>query len=360
MKYSRIFIIFTLIALTITNRVISQDFDRVFFDENWIVTSADSGVYYRKSGFNPLIPAYHDSVTDFYVVNNQTEMTGYYQNGIRSGIFNFYYPDGKLRLTAEYQENERTGNWKEFYQNGILKISILYEGDIEKLLELNDSKGNSMIKNDEIKYRLAYGNMLVHLSDFENRENEEIMTISGNVINHLRDGRWTIRKGRQLYASLSYIYGDMDEGFVIIDSRKMPLFNKRAFPLIADPLKFNTTERLVLQPGAVIKNNYVTEALHQYRYKSMEKISIKSYDELKEYINDHFTLRSTTNIETVKIILAVSDGKITGIKTEPKLSAGTVEDLRLLIETIEQIEFDLNSPIAIDYIVEYEDAIGKK
>lgn len=345
------------IITTTSTLLISQDFDKVYFNSNWVVTAIDNAVYYRKSGFNSQIPSYADTVTDYYLNNDQIEMIGQYVNGLKSGIFNFYYPDGKLKMVANYKENERFGNWKEFYHNGVLKLHTEYEGDIEKIIELNDSLGNSLLKQNKLKYNLVYSDVPSHFTEVNSLLDDVTYEISGTLNQTVRDGKWTVRKGKQIHASLTYSLGKMEKGFFYTKGQKTPLYNKFAFPLIVDPIKFLITERFALEPGAIIKNNYITQGLHEYKYKSMKKLTIKSYEDLKQYLNDHFELRSKT-VGLIKIRLETNNGRITNFSTEPTISTYAEKDLRLLFETIEKIEFDWNKTITLEYKVEPTESIG--
>lgn len=344
------------IITTTSTLLISQDFDKVYFNSNWVVTTIDKAVYYRKSDFNSQIPSYANKVTDYYLNNGQIEMTGQYENGLKSGTFNFYYPNGKLKMVANYKENERLGNWKEFYHNGVLKLNIEYQDDIENIIELNDILGNSLIKENKLKYILTYSDAPGRFTEVNSLLEDVTYEISGTLNQNVRDGKWTVKKGKQIYASLTYSLGKMEKGFFYTSGQKTPLLNKSAFPLIVAPIKFLITERFTLEPGAIIKNNYMTQGLHEYKYKSMKKVTIKNYEDLKQYLNDHFELR-TNKTEQIRILLQTNNGRITNFTTEPKISINAEKDLRLLFETIEKIEFDWNKTITIDYKVQPYESI---
>lgn len=336
----------------------AQDFNRIYFNSTWRITSADNATYYRKSSFNASIPAYDGEVTDYYVQNDKVEMTGQYKNGNKSGTFNFYYPDGTLKMTASYDEKgTRTGAWKELYTNGIVKISLLYENHTEKILEMNDSLGNPMTKGNQFKYNLYYYDLPRQPAGAYLRE-DDLIEISGNLTDNLRDGKWKIRRNGELYATLTYKLGKMMKGNIIINGHQSPLNHSQAFPLIVDPMKFSMTESFALDPGAVIKNNYVTEHLYQRKYKSMKKIVIESPEQLKEYIDKNFDLRSKEATQMLSININVSNGRITGFLLQPDTFPGADEELTLILNAVDRLTFISEGQIEIDYQVEFEDKIG--
>lgn len=343
------------IIITTSTLLLSQDFDNVYFNSEWIVTTIDKAFYYRQSGFNPQIPSYDGKVTDYYLDNGHIEMTGQYENGLKSGVFSFYYPNGELKMAVNYKENERIGSWKEFYHNGVLKLDIEYEQDLEKIIELNDSLGNSLIEKNKLKYNLVYRDTPDGFGGVYSQRDVVTYEISGKLFQNLRDGKWIVKKGNETYANMTYIQGKMKQGFFYSKGQKTTLLNNIAFPLITDPIKFFVTENFTLEQGAKIYNNYVLQGLQEYKYKSMNKVSIKSYEDLMQYLNDHFELRSD-KLEQIEILLETNNGKITNFMTKPKISKLAENDLRLIFETIEQIEFDRNQTITIKFKIKPDES----
>lgn len=342
-----------IILLLSTTTLFAQDFDNVYFNANWAMTSIDKATYYRVSGFDAGIPAYDSTVTDYYLANDQIEMTGKYENGTKWGDFSFYYPDGQLKMVAAYKGNERVGNWKEFYSNGVLKISVEYANDMEKLLALNDSLGNSMIVRDKIAYKLTYPHVPQMYSRRDEAYPDEVQFITGKVKNTLRDGKWEVTKedGGERYAWLKYKMGKLESGYVYMLGQKIELYNNMALPLIVDPLKFTVTETFIPESGAVMKNNYILEALNRYQYKTMEKVTIHTYEELERYVHTHFDMRSQSDGMVVTIQLETDNGRITGFTTDPSLSDRLQKELSLIFDTIDKITFKTDNPIVIKYKV---------
>src|SRR5574344_1055263 len=130
-----------------------QDFNKIYYNTDWEVTSKINSIYYRTSDFIDSLLAFDGKIEDRYALNNQLEMIGYYKNGKKNGEFIFYYPNGDIRLIANYLNNYRNGNWKEFYPNGCVKIEAKYINNLELLIQLNDSSGNSVINDNKYRFK---------------------------------------------------------------------------------------------------------------------------------------------------------------------------------------------------------------
>lgn len=348
----------TVITITIQSKVNAQEFNKVYYNSNWVVTSIDSATFYRMSGFNDQIPSFEGHTTDYYLNNNQIEMIGYYENGNKNGEFNFYYPNGNLRMNINYNNNNRIGSWKEFFQNGKLKTNVIYQDNVEKLMELNDSLGNSLLEDTNVKYTYYlkdFPDSPSNLNSLEKNETDELIEIKGKIVNNLREGKWSVKMNRKQYASMTYTQGILFKGYFLTPGyyglQKNKFTNNLAFPLIEDPSKFIITEKFFLEPGALIKNNYLTEGLNLYNSKSEEKVIISKYDDLVQYINENFTIQSS-KIEKIKINLKITNGIITDVSTDPKLSNNSMKYLKLIIDTIEKIEFITDNVLVIEYNVE--------
>ena len=340
------------LIFAIWNPLRAQDYKNVYFNSSWIVTSIDSATYYRMSGFNSSLPSYDGEISDYYIKNNQLEMIGSYHNGLKDGEFKFYFANGKVRLIASFSNNARVGIWEEFYQNGIIKTKLSYNEDSERLLELNDSLGNSVLKEGNFKCHLYYYDFL----DNQSNKKEEL-GISGKVRQTFRDGKWTVRKNGQSYASMVFKTGVLEKGYYLQDNQRVPLNSNLVFPLIADPVKFYPTENFVLQEGAEIKNNYVMDGLHQYKFK--KKIVIKSYEDIVKYVNDNFDLRSKKKATVISIRITTINGFISGFTTDPKISDQGTENLKLVLDSVEKLDFMKDDAITILYTINFEEKFGK-
>ncbi|MEJ0057438.1 MAG: hypothetical protein WDN75_18360 [Bacteroidota bacterium] len=118
------------------------------------------------------------------------------------------------------------------------------------------------------------------------------------------------------------------------------------------------TENFVFQEGSKIKNNYVTEGLHQHKFNTKKRIVIKSYEDVVNYVTDNFDLRSKKKNEIISIKISTLNGVISDFTTEPKISVRGMENLKLVLDTIERLEFAKDETLTIQYMVNLEGRIG--
>lgn len=317
----------------------SQEFEKVYFNSNWIIDSKDHAEFYRMSEFDSDLNSYAGTVTDYLARNNQIEMTGFYKNGKKDGPFLFYYPSGNVKMRINFQNGERTGIWTEYYENGIIKLQIEYKDPLEVFLQFNDSLGLSLVKKGKIIMEQAIFEVPSTLSYFERAKNVDILKISGKVKDNLRNGKWKIKLNDERYGVFSYKNGVLRQGLLYVTGMKKPISTLNSIPLIADPRRFKITEMLLLQPGARIKNNYATQGRHEHKYLSMAKKEFTNHNKLKKYIQSNCELQTSKKVKGIKLDIVVKNGVPTKFSTTPTISKSLTRDLELVIGTIEKITF---------------------
>lgn len=336
----------------------AQDFDKVYFDNNWAVTSIDEAKFYRTSQFSISPLSYDGEIKDYYLSSNQIEMTGNYSNGIKKGEFRFYYENGNIKLILSYNNNLRTGKWTQYYSNGQIKVEVEYKDKMEKVLNLNDSTGKSFINNDAIRYKMLYYDVPSGIYDGHIAEDDEV-ELRGKLINGYRDGKWKIIKNGEVHAVLKYDEGTLLKGYILKREIKTKLSTDYSdiFPLIVNPKKFYMTENFVQKAGSIIKNNYVTDGLYKYKLLNMDKVEIDSKDDLIKYIQSHFDIRSKKSSKTITINLIIENHVPIDVNTEPTISQGSLEELKRLLNTIGTLKFESKDIISFSYVIELFDVV---
>ncbi len=334
----------------------AQDYNKVYFSKDWKLTSFDNAMYYRISEFNDTIPSYDGEVIDYYFESGLKQMVGFYKNGNRNGEFKFFCPNGEVKLVINYLNNERTGTWKEYFENDKIKIETKYKDDKEIIIQVNDKNGNTLIKKNKLNYAYMEITQLSHMCEaidpaFFNKR------IKGKIINNIRNGKWELYSDEIKISTLKYENGILIEGFMIYYGQKFPINNNIAFPLINDPVKLSITEGFSFEPGSIIKDNYVIDALHDYDISNKTKIIINDYKELEDYIYDNFQLISHKSERIIKIVIYTNDKVPVSCITIPKLSQNTKENLNSVIESIKQIELGGQDSIVLDYKIKYDGLI---
>lgn len=316
---------------------LGQDYTKIYYNENWEGTSQKKSTYYRISGFNDSLMVFDGKVEDKFAGNDKTEMIGFYKDGKKDGEFIFYYPDGNIKLIANFAVNERDGTWKEFYPNGILKLEVRYIDNIELLIHMNDENGNSILHGNKVKFK------------------QKGLTMDGQVLDQCRQGKWKIRSEELGLAKLKYDRGKLVKGSLAKDGIETDVFYNGAFPLINDPTKFYTTESLIFEPGAIIKNNYILESIHKNKYLGADKLTIDTKEEFEIFINEELELTNTKEESVVKIIFTIADSKPIRCTTQPKISNHSLNDLKLIIGMIDKLDFISQGIIEMDYKIELEE-----
>lgn len=330
----------------------SQDFDKVYLDSNWVITSIEDATFYRVSGFNSNIASYDGKVVDYYVKNDSIEMTGYYSNGMKNGDFNFYLPNGKLKRSTQFSNGARIGTWRDYYENGNLKLELEYTLQKEKIIHYNSNNGKSKFTGTKLNISIPLNEISAEHGDLKSSNSDNTINIKGRYKNLFRDGKWTITKNSDIYAVINYENGILKNGYLLLANNKYPITHNLAFPLISEHSKFSRTESFELKPGAIIKNNYVLEGLNEFKFKSMKKVTLKSYDEFVRYINDKFSLLSKTTVEKIIIEITVKDGVPTNCKTKPKVLLKSIQELNMILGTIEKLDFKTEGTLTVEYITE--------
>jgi antitoxin component YwqK of YwqJK toxin-antitoxin module len=56
---------------------------------------------------------------------------GFYEHGIKEGVWEFFHSGGKLWKTGGYLEGLKEGHWEYFHENGTLQCAGSYRKDLE-------------------------------------------------------------------------------------------------------------------------------------------------------------------------------------------------------------------------------------
>lgn len=348
MKIWKSVVFFSLLLPTVA---FGQDYNKVYFNLQWQMCSAEKADYYRISGFSDSLLSYDGKVTDYYKESGNIQMTGNYKNGKRDSLFTFYFNNGNVKLVMEFKNGERIGNWKKYYENGILEMEINYHDGIENLIQLNNNKGKSIINNNKVIY--SFDDLQEPEDNWDIFEAiEKTRKIQGNLKDGLRDGKWTVYSNGIKKASLNYNNGILEDGYIFVSGVKYKITNNLSYPLINIPNKLDITENFKFEHDAAIKNNYVLQALQKYSASNTKKIIIGSYEDFEDHINRNFYLKSYESESYLQITIYFKNQVPYKVSTKPKLSEELFNDLNMIINTIERVDFNVQDKLIIDYKIE--------
>ncbi len=111
--------------------------EKVYFDDNWNVTTKENAVYYRvvsdKKSKKEWIIDYYISGKKaqeanyingkpegkylLYYNTGELKKVGYFENGLKEGVWKTYDKEGKIIEKGKYKNGEKVGVWKTYYKN---------------------------------------------------------------------------------------------------------------------------------------------------------------------------------------------------------------------------------------------------
>jgi antitoxin component YwqK of YwqJK toxin-antitoxin module len=356
MKYflSSIFSAFILIT------AYTQEYKNVYYNSNWEITSKKYAIFFRNSGFNNTKMVFDSIVSDFYI-SGKPEMTGFYNDGLKNGEFKYFNPNGSIFLSTEYKNNMRSGTWIEYFKNGEIKKEIKYQNNKEYLTQYNDSNGMSILKNNSCKYILEYATSEYYSSNaislssntiFEGSKKIDAYKLSGAIHNGLKDGPWVLKKNSQLYCKMNYKDGILINGFMLLEGSKVPLINDVLAPLFNEPEKLGTTEGLLLEPGQMIKNNYIMEALSKEHQKKLKKKILDNKEDFIKFFCNNFSVQyeDCKDTNTIKIkVITRNDGEISSFSITPSVPNKIQTEVNKILNCVSRIQQLSENEISFNY-----------
>jgi antitoxin component YwqK of YwqJK toxin-antitoxin module len=359
---------FTLLLLICLSSF-SQDYKTIYYNSNWEITSYKFGKYYRNSGFDTVKMVFDSLVTDHYM-DGSIEMIGSYKNGIKEGDFIYYYPNRSIKFKCSYTNNERSGIWAEYFDNGSISKEIKYVDNREKLLAINDIKGNNLLKTS-YKYSFVYYlNPDYNTYSIEKSGNFSIKyKLEGNLINGYKNGTWVLteyqttntlfnnkwitKETPKTLCSVKYKDGNFISGIYYLPNAFKKSILKDIFTsLILEPDKVTRTESFRFEPGQLIKQNYLIKALQARDKKLAKPIVLKKESEITDYFSANYTMYAKKCTDTLrfKITLKIDDsGKIEIQSIDPKTDSQFEKEVYRVIQTISKLENPVNHDFSFYY-----------
>lgn len=353
-KMKIFFFLFSFLLLNQTS--FPQDFNTVFFNSEWEMTSQKSAVFFRKSGFNDSFLTYDGKITDYYI-NGNLEMTGQYQNGLKEGEFIYYDQNHNVILNSSYEQNKRSGTWTEYYSNGIIKKQVKYEDNKEKMIAINDENGKTKIVNPSKPFSMVYYyDPTLETYTYESAGKNEIKYyLQGKLLNGFKDGIWTVRDDYRTICKVKYNNGNFVDGEYFLDQNvKTKILSDIFTFLILEPAKINITESFFKEQGQMIKLNYVLKAIQDYERKAEGKVKLDNETDLFNYFNSQYSIYLKNCSDTFRIeihLTANESGNITIDSIGPKISTSMRDEVHRVLNTISNLKYTKNKKFILYYRV---------
>jgi antitoxin component YwqK of YwqJK toxin-antitoxin module len=334
----------------------SQDFNKVYFNSNWEITSQKSCVYYRTSGFNNKTLVYDGRVTDYYM-DGSIEMTGQYENGVKEGDFLYYDQNHNIMLKSSYDHNNRSGIWTEYYSNGKIKREVNYENGKEKLIALNDETGKNKIKegNQRFSYDYYYNS---HYDSYSEDKLDSLTNkchLKGKLVNGYKDGTWILQTEYRTICKAKYDNGKFLNGeYFLFYDMKTPIESDIFTYLIIEPGKIKITESFFKEAGQMIRLNYVLKALQASEKQPDETVELINESDLIDYFKTQYSIYVKSCTDTFRITLKLDVdnlGKLTIDTITPNIPTSMTKEAYRVINSISNLKMLRNKKLSINYRV---------
>jgi antitoxin component YwqK of YwqJK toxin-antitoxin module len=370
-----------IIALALHQNLFSQDYNTIYYNSNWEVTSMKFRKYYRISGFDFKRMTFDSIVTDHFKDGN-TEMTGKYLKGLKEGEFVFYYPNNSIKLIASYKNNMRSGLWTEYLENGDVSKEILYDNDKEKLLTYTDDKGVSKLKNGNCKF-----SMIFYFSPYfesyaliDTSESSIKHIIKGTIENGVKNGLWTLYEYNKIgstsgngwitkleprkICSVKYKNGEFLSGtYFFQNGLKKDIVSDIFTYLILEPDKIQRTESFFLEPGQLIKQNYLIKALQKDQKLFESTTNLEDESEIIDFFKSNYSETVKNCVDTFRINISLKIdllGKVMVNSINPKIPSAFEKEVKRVISKIEKVNHFNNSNVDFVYRVWCTDELDYK
>lgn len=344
--------------MTLNQYANSQDYNVIYYNSNWEVTSVKFGKYYRISGFDQTKMTFDSLVLDHYMYGG-LEMTGNYSTGLKEGEFIYYYPNNTLRLKTYYKNNMRSGSWTEYFENGEVHVDISYDNNKERLMQYKDTNGISMFKNGNGKFTMIrYYNP--YFESFASVDTNRLSTkqiLLGNIKNGYKNGIWTLTEYNKVnwlsgnewitkeeprkICIIKYKDGEFLEGtYFLQDGIKKDIITDIFTYLILEPDKIVRTESIFFEPGQLIKHNYLIETVQNKLNKNESKTVIDDESQIIDFFNSKYSLTVKNCTDTFRINLSLkidSLGKVTLGSINPKIPSAFEKEVNIVINKIDRV-----------------------
>ena len=174
----------------------------LYYNDKFELSNKEDALFYRLATWNPNI-SFFDSTFSDYNKNNNLIHTGSYCKGYKDGIFKiFNYETSLLLAEGKYNKNKMYGLWKFYYKTGQLKDEVVIIGNEFKII-------NHYSENEDILVKTGIGKWTYKIESYDGKND---MYVSGNLVNGMKDGLWTIRNEEKNVIEEQYKNGKFKNG----------------------------------------------------------------------------------------------------------------------------------------------------
>lgn len=171
-----------------------------YYNKNYEIVKPECAEIYRFSKVDTATAKLTGRFIDFNY-DSSIIAEGFYNNGIKEGLYKLFYLKGQLKESGLYKNGKRTGVWEYWYENGKAKQRINFDYEAPKILDFWDENGVKRVKNGNGYYKINLNYTL-----------DEPAILEGKIANGFQEGKWKLSVS--VSESVSYIE-TYKEGYLI-------------------------------------------------------------------------------------------------------------------------------------------------
>lgn len=128
---------------------------RFFFDDRYYLAEKSCGFMttIREAGFDPGHQVFDGPFTD-YNLAGQKILTGNYNKGTKTGVFQAFHPNGQLKWEVNFTDGQPAGLWQYYYPDGRPMLVLDYNGEEMEFRDYWDLKGKHRVQNGKGRYQM--------------------------------------------------------------------------------------------------------------------------------------------------------------------------------------------------------------
>ncbi|WDF68875.1 hypothetical protein PQ465_00515 [Sphingobacterium oryzagri] len=164
----------------------SEGLVRFYYDDHYYLVDKDCDFksIERLSQFIVAKNAFHGEFKDFDR-NGTLILTGYYNQGVKEGVFKAYHPNKALKWEVTFAANRPIGDWKYYYPDGKPMLVVNFEDGSGKINAFWDRLGRERVVAGEGSYEFKMP------FEYYNEYGYPFFERKGRIKNGLPYGYWT-------------------------------------------------------------------------------------------------------------------------------------------------------------------------
>lgn len=128
---------------------------RFFFDDRYYLAEKSCGFMttIREAGFDPADQVFDGPFTDYNLAGRKI-LTGSYEKGAKTGVFQAFHPNGQLKWEVNFTGGQPVGLWQYYYPDGRPMLVLNYNGEEMEIRDYWDVDGKHRVKNGKGRYQM--------------------------------------------------------------------------------------------------------------------------------------------------------------------------------------------------------------